>query len=61
MCAVDTETAAESTRISQTGDIAETYLQILYIQMEFCPRTLRHVLDTSHLPDASAWQVSRHL
>ena len=31
--------------------------QVLYIQMEFCPRTLRQVLDDGPMPEADAWQV----
>lgn len=30
---------------------------MLYIQMEFCPRTLKHVLDLGCIEDADAWQV----
>jgi hypothetical protein len=32
-------------------------VQMLYIQMEFCPRTLRQVLDEGSLEDEDAWQV----
>ena len=32
-------------------------VQMLYIQMEFCPRTLRQVLDAGPLEDEDAWQV----
>lgn len=32
-------------------------LQMLYIQMEFCPRTLRQALDDGS--DLDAWQVCR--
>lgn len=32
-------------------------LQMLYIQMEFCPRTLRQVLDEGPLDAEDCWQV----
>ncbi len=32
-------------------------LQMLYIQMEFCPRTLRQALDEGPMPEPDAWQV----
>jgi len=32
-------------------------LQMLYIQMEFCPRTLRQALDEGPMHDPDAWQV----
>lgn len=30
---------------------------VLYIQMEFCPRTLRSVLDSGPVDEMEAWQV----
>lgn len=33
--------------------------QILYIQMEFCPRTLAQVLEAGGLDEADAWMVLR--
>ena len=33
--------------------------RMLYIQMEFCPRTLRDALDQGGLSEEQAWQVSR--
>ena len=30
---------------------------MLYIQMEFCPRTLRDALDQGGLTEEQAWQV----
>lgn len=33
---------------------------MLYIQMEFCPRTLKHVLAQGAIEDEDAWQVSVH-
>ena len=35
--------------------------QILYIQMEFCPRTLADVLEAGALEPADAWNVFRCL
>ena len=35
--------------------------QVLYIQMEFCPRTLRSVLDSGPVEEAEAWQVRKGL
>lgn len=31
--------------------------QMLYIQMEFCPRTLKQVLLTGPVDELEAWQV----
>ena len=31
--------------------------RVLYIQMEFCPRTLRDALDQGGLTEEQAWQV----
>ena len=56
--------AAESDTCDQPGTAVQMsgdYFQVLYIQMEFCPRTLRGVLSMGALPDASAWQVSNVL
>ncbi|CAK0752569.1 hypothetical protein CVIRNUC_002156 [Coccomyxa viridis] len=36
-------------------------VQMLYIQMEFCPRTLREVLDRGPLSPEDCWQVLRQL
>ncbi len=33
-------------------------VQMLYIQMEFCPRTLREVLDRGPLSPEDCWQVN---
>ena len=38
-------------------DASSQHRQVLYIQMEFCPRTLRDVLDAGPLQEADAWQV----
>ena len=38
-------------------DANNQHRQVLYIQMEFCPRTLRDVLDAGPLQEADAWQV----
>ena len=38
-------------------DASNQHKQVLYIQMEFCPRTLRDVLDAGPLQEADAWQV----
>ena len=38
-------------------EASSQHRQVLYIQMEFCPRTLRDVLDAGPLQEADAWQV----
>ena len=35
--------------------------QMLYIQMEFCPRTLRQALDEGPLDDLVAWRMVRQI
>lgn len=48
-----------SRRASAAGGAAKGNTQILYIQMEFCPRTLAGVLEEGALEEADAWQVLR--
>ena len=57
----DTATTVADARAAGKGlasrDASSQHRQVLYIQMEFCPRTLRDVLDAGPLQEADAWQV----
>ncbi|KAK9906778.1 hypothetical protein WJX75_007809 [Coccomyxa subellipsoidea] len=57
------ETAVEWTQTQKTGSRQAAPQQMLYIQMEFCPRTLRQVLDESPsgMEPEDCWQVVRQL
>ena len=43
------------------GREAQGKVQMLYIQMEFCPRTLKQVLAQGVIDPADAWQVTSQL
>ncbi|KAK9811583.1 hypothetical protein WJX72_006503 [[Myrmecia] bisecta] len=55
--------SAVSTAARGTPDTpaASEKQQMLYIQMEFCPRTLQQVLSEGPMDEASCWQVVRQL
>ena len=54
----DQAAASEVTSTMQNGGRElESKVQMLYIQMEFCPRTLKQVLDQGAIDPADAWQV----
>ena len=57
----DTATTVPGVHAADKGhadrDTSSQHRQVLYIQMEFCPQTLRDVLDAGPLQEADAWQV----
>lgn len=54
--------ASESAPSRGTGQAHAAQLQqVLFIQMEFCPRTLRDVLDAGDMQPELSWKVLRQI
>ena len=58
---------ADQSSTASDATTARTDTELLYIQMEYCPKTLKTVLDMGILLDdegrvdeAGAWQVANH-
>jgi translation initiation factor 2-alpha kinase 4 len=54
-------TATQRSRRSQRGAGHPVQQQVLFIQMEFCPRTVRDVLDSRELDEERRWSILRQI